>query len=117
MGKVTTEKFGKTEKTIELKAKRLKTYREMSVGLLGARNAYPVSFKTRWGIHTFFMKFAIDVVILNKENRVVGLCKNLRPFRIYLWNPAYSTVLELPSGTIEELRIKKNDLAKLKLEN
>lgn len=93
--------------------KQLRTYREMSIGLLSAVSAYSVYFKTRFGIHTFFMKFAIDVLILDKQNRVVSLKKNLRPFRVFMWNPLFNRVLELPIGTIESLNIEKGEQIKL----
>jgi len=33
-------------------------------------------------IHMFFMRFAIDVIFLDRQKRVVGLVKGIRPFRI-----------------------------------
>jgi uncharacterized membrane protein (UPF0127 family) len=72
-------------------------------GLLG-RSSLPAGqgllIKPCKGIHTFFMKFSIDVVLLDKGNRVVALHPSLPPnrmTRIYL--KAHS-VLELPSGTL-----------------
>jgi uncharacterized membrane protein (UPF0127 family) len=49
------------------------------------------------GVHTFFMKFPIDVVYLDRNQRVVKVCSNLVPWRISLCLRAYS-VLELPAG-------------------
>jgi uncharacterized membrane protein (UPF0127 family) len=72
-------------------------------GLLG-RSSLPAGqgllIKPCKGIHTFFMKFSIDVVFLDRDNRVVALHPSLHPnrmTRIYL--KAHS-VLELPAGTI-----------------
>lgn len=31
-------------------------------------------------IHMFFMRFAIDVIFLDRQKRVVGLVKGIRPF-------------------------------------
>jgi hypothetical protein len=50
-------------------------------------------------IHTFFMKFAIDVVFIDKKKRVRKTVPGLRPWRIAACLPAYS-VLELPVGVI-----------------
>jgi uncharacterized protein len=53
-------------------------------------------------IHTFFMKFPIDVVFLDKENRIVALVRALLPnrmTRIYLKSVS---VLELPADTLSE---------------
>ena len=78
---------------------------EKSVGLIGADPVYPVFFTTRWGIHTFGMKAAIDVVILDTENRAVKLTRNLPPNRLLFWNPWFSRVLELPAGSIKKYKI------------
>ena len=70
--------------------------------------------ETRFGIHTFGLKYPIDVLILDNGNKVVFLKKNLMPWRIFLWNPIYDKVLELPQGTIDKKKIKINDAVNLK---
>ena len=70
--------------------------------------------KTRFGIHTFGMKYTIDVLVLDKQNRVIALKENLKPNRIFLWNFNYETVLELPYGTIKETKSEIGDLLQLK---
>ena len=52
-------------------------------------------------IHTFFMKFPIDVIFLNKRNYVVATIKSLKPNRLTRLYPKAVSVLELPAGTIE----------------
>lgn len=54
----------------------------------------------RW-IHTLGMRFAIDVLYLDREARVVHVVSEMRPNRIgpLVWG-AHS-VVELPAGTIE----------------
>lgn len=64
-------------------------------------NIYPVYFETRFGIHTFGMTKPIDVFILNKENKVVKICKSIKPGRIFIWNPKYYKVLETPVDFIK----------------
>ena len=52
-------------------------------------------------IHMFFMKFAIDVIFADKNDRVVGLVRNIKPFRL---SPVYfqaSYAVEIPAGIIE----------------
>ncbi len=57
------------------------------------------------GIHMFFMRFPIDVVFLDREERVVKIVENLRPWRIVpIVKGAYST-LELPVGSIQKHKI------------
>lgn len=52
-------------------------------------------------IHTFFMRFPIDVVYVDRTWRVVRLGLSMRPYRIgpIVLQAAY--VLELPAGVIE----------------
>jgi uncharacterized membrane protein (UPF0127 family) len=50
-------------------------------------------------IHTFFMRFAIDVAFITREGRIVKVCHNLRPWRIAIAPGAFA-VVELPSGTL-----------------
>lgn len=95
---------------ITVKASELKSFDEKSKGLIGAEEIKPVFFKTHFGIHTFGVKFPIDIVILDGKNRVVKTKKSLRPNRIFLWNPKFEKVLELPSGEIEKKRIKKGEI-------
>ena len=50
-------------------------------------------------IHMFFMKFAIDVVFLDRHKRVLKTVTGLRPWRLAMKFGAHS-VLELPVGTV-----------------
>jgi uncharacterized membrane protein (UPF0127 family) len=88
-----------------IKARELLTLKDKSIGLLGKKEYKTVYFKTRFGIHTFFMKFPIDVVLLDNESRVVKI-KKMKQNRIFFWNPMFKKVLELPEGSIKKLRIK-----------
>jgi uncharacterized membrane protein (UPF0127 family) len=61
-------------------------------------------------VHMFGMKFALDVVVLDREHRVVGVKADLRPGRIgpLFWG-AHST-LELPVGAIAASGTTKGDV-------
>jgi len=83
-------------------------------GLIGKNKPYMLLLKTRFGIHTFFLKFPLDVVVLDKNNRIVKLRQNLVPNRIFVWNPKYNKVLELPAGKISKLRLKVQDVVNLR---
>lgn len=78
-------------------------------GLISADKIRPVCFKTRWGIHTFFMKKPIDVVILDSQDRVVVIKSKLLPNRFFIWNPRYYKVFELPAGSMGELHVRRGD--------
>ena len=51
-------------------------------------------------VHTFFMKFSIDVVFLSKDRKILKTKKSMPKSRIALCLRAHS-VLELPPGTLE----------------
>jgi uncharacterized protein len=59
-------------------------------------------------IHMFFMKFAIDVVYLNKAKQVVKVVENLKPWRASICWSAHS-VVELPVGVIASTSTAKGD--------
>lgn len=93
----------------ELKVRVLKTWREKCIGLMGKEKPEAVFFTTRWGIHTFLMKFPIDIIILDDQNTIYFLKKKLLSNKILVWNPIYYRVLELPNGTIEKFGFKKGE--------
>ncbi len=61
-------------------------------------------------IHTWFMCFAIDVVFLDINHRVIGIKEKIKPWRMlgFIKN-AYITV-ELPEGCIREKGIQEGDI-------
>ncbi len=73
------------------------------VGLLGKRSLEPESGV--WivpcnSIHTIGMLFTIDVVLVDKNLKVVGLHEFIRPFSITRPNLSAESVIELPPHTI-----------------
>lgn len=61
-------------------------------------------------IHTFFMKFSIDVLFLSSEGKCVQIYKNVRPFRITPMIRKAHSVLELPAGTLDQSPTQLGDL-------
>ena len=61
------------------------------------------------GVHTFWMRFAIDVIYLDRELRVVRLIENLRPFRLTMPQRTARSVIELPAHTIAQAGIRLGD--------
>ncbi|MBI4371555.1 MAG: DUF192 domain-containing protein [Elusimicrobia bacterium] len=51
-------------------------------------------------IHTFFMKFPIDAIFLDKHLRVARVVENLRPWRLSPWVLSARSVLELRGGSL-----------------
>jgi len=60
-------------------------------------------------IHTFWMRFPIDVVFLDRRRRVKRVYQRLPPFRLtrFVWGAA--SVLELAPGTVARGRIEVGD--------
>jgi len=52
------------------------------------------------GVHTFLMKFPIDVVFLDKNNRIIETVENLQPQRMTRVWLRSAGVIELPAGTV-----------------
>jgi uncharacterized membrane protein (UPF0127 family) len=48
-------------------------------------------------VHTFGMRFALDVYFLDSEGAVIAARRAVPPRRI-LWQPGSSAVLEIPAG-------------------
>jgi len=80
-------------------------------GLLGRRGLPPGSgmlIDPCPSVHTWFMRFPIDVIFLDSKNRVVGLKRNLKSFRMAgAWRGAKT--LELPVGVIASTRTLLGD--------
>lgn len=51
-------------------------------------------------IHTFFMRFAIDVLFLDKQGTVVRAFEGLPPWRLTRVYAGARSVVELPPGTL-----------------
>ena len=87
---------------------------DQSLGLLKYKTPIAMLFKTRFGIHTFAMRYPIDVLIIDQSNQIATIKENLSPNQIYLWNPEHNIVLELPPGTIKKSKTKSGDKIQIK---
>ena len=52
------------------------------------------------GVHTWGMRFTIDVIALDEAGTVIDCVSNLRPWRVRLPRRGTAGVLELPAGTL-----------------
>ena len=102
---------------VKLSVKRARNLKEKVQGLIGKNNPFSLMIKTHFGIHTFGLKFPIDVLILDNKNKIVSIKENLKPNNIFMWNPKYNKVIELPSETIRKKAIKINNTVDLRLIN
>jgi uncharacterized protein len=83
-------------------------------GLMGAdAGSFPVG-QGLWivpsrGVHTFAMRFPIDVVYLDSDKVVVHLEKNLKPWRLAPVRLRATSVLELPGNTLTSTKTAIGD--------
>jgi uncharacterized protein len=91
---------------ILLKVKTLTGLKDRTIGLIGQGKPEPIIFITRFGIHTFGVKFPIDVVILDRNNIAVKIKQSLKQNRFFFWPIQYDKVLELPEGYVGKYKIK-----------
>ena len=59
-------------------------------------------------VHTFFMRFPIDLVYLDREHRIKKARSAVGPWRLSACLSADS-ILELPAGTIRETQTERGD--------
>lgn len=59
-------------------------------------------------VHTFFMRFPIDLVYLDREHRIKKTRNAVGPWRLSACFSAHS-ILELPAGTIRETQTERGD--------
>jgi uncharacterized membrane protein (UPF0127 family) len=81
------------------------------LGLLGRKQlprGQGLLINPTWSVHTWFMRFPIDVVFLDRELRVLKLRKHMRPWRATARFRA-NTALELAAGECDRLRLDVGD--------
>ncbi len=59
-------------------------------------------------VHTFFMRFPIDVLFLDKSKKVIGK-ETLKPWRVSKIHFKADSVIEIQAGLAEKLGIKVGD--------
>ncbi len=61
-------------------------------------------------IHTFFMKFPIDVIFLDRSNKIIALYSNLNPNRVSGIHWTAKKAVETPAGSIAKLNLQKGQV-------
>jgi uncharacterized protein len=64
-------------------------------------------------VHTFWMRYPIDILFLDSSNRVLKFFESLRPFRVTPFIRGAVKTVELKSGTLKASQIKAGDCLKL----
>lgn len=70
---------------------------------------YCMRFSKCNSIHTFFMYTDIDVVMTDKNDNVLFIFRNVKPYRVILPKKGVYSVYEFPGGSI------KNNVKKVKV--
>ena len=63
-----------------------------------------------FSIHTFFMKFDIDVAFVDINKKVVAIYKNIKPYRILPFHITSHYVIEMKTGC---LNVEKGDMIEI----
>lgn len=61
-------------------------------------------------IHMMFMRFPIDVLFLDKEDKVVGFCDSIKPWRLSSLYWGAVLAIEFPAGIIQSTGTKIGDI-------
>jgi uncharacterized membrane protein (UPF0127 family) len=86
------------------------------IGLLGRANLETgtgLVLKPCNMIHTWFMRFPIDVLFVSDEGIVVRALEALRPFRLAWGGSGASQTIELPAGTLGRLGIRSGERVRM----
>lgn len=91
-------------RTVAARVEKADTYETRSRGLLGRQSM--AEGEGLWivpcpMIHTFFMKFPIDVLFLDRALKVVRVIEDLKPWRLSPWVLRAHSVLELAGGSLK----------------
>ena len=97
----------------KIKVIEAKSFKERLFGLIGKKNIdYCLLFNHCNSIHTFFMKEKIDIVMTDKNNKIIYIKKSLKKNRIILPKRHVYKTYEFPNNYIKD--IKKGDILKIK---
>ena len=96
--------------------RRAASLKERLIGLLGSDGlpeGEALVLEPCSSIHTFFMRFPIDVAFLSPDGRVLKLYKALKPWRATRLYPSAAMAVELPAGTCERTGTREGDRLEL----
>jgi hypothetical protein len=80
-----------------------RSMRDRTVGLLGTSGlgaGEGLWIERSPSIHMFFMRYPIDAVFVDADDRVVRIVEHLRPWRIVAWVRGARDCIELPAGSV-----------------
>lgn len=78
------------------------------LGRAGLERGEGILLRPASSIHMWFMRFPIDAVFLDSENRVLRIAGHLKPWRMAGCRGA-KAVVELPAGECERVGLRPGD--------
>lgn len=88
-----------------------------AVGLMGRRALGPgraLYIAPCGSIHTFFMRFALDLIFVDAAHRVVRVVRDVRPWRIATGGPGATGVFELEAGWLPDGSPKSGEVLQIR---
>ncbi|MEI6971271.1 MAG: DUF192 domain-containing protein [bacterium] len=89
------------------------TFRSRLVGLIGRKSLPGGSaflIPACGSVHTFFMRFDLDLVFIDCTGRVVKVARNISPFRLVFGGPRAATTIEMASGWLPADALHPGDI-------
>jgi uncharacterized membrane protein (UPF0127 family) len=94
-------------------SEQVDTFLRRGVGLMG-RKGLPTGggliIRPCNSVVSFFMRFSIDVIFVDRRGTVLYLLRNMVPWRVSKMVRGAKFVVELPSGIIDESRTEVGDV-------
>lgn len=81
------------------------TFIKRFLGLMGKKNIKKgIFFPKTKSIHTFFMRESIDIIMINRDNKIVYYKANMPKNKIIIKKEAYHTI-ELPNNSLKNIKL------------
>ena len=86
----------------KINIKEAKSFKDRFLGLMFKKNInHGLLFKNCMSIHTFFMKEKIDIIATDKNDKIIKVYKNVKPWKILIAPCGTKNIYELPKNTIK----------------
>lgn len=103
--------------TLCCREKAAKTFFERLTGMLFRRFDDTVDgmlFDSCGSIHTFGMRYAIDVLFFTEDMKITAMRHNMAPWKIFFSGTLKKcSCLELPAGTLDRAQCKTGDFIEI----
>lgn len=72
-----------------------------------------IVFENCNAIHTFGMRFPLDVIFVDNSSHVAAVCANVAPWKIVSVREKRCTTIELPAGTLSDSLCSIGDIIEI----